>query len=228
MAFRVSPCIGIESKKWEAVARYYQSHFGLATHGYQNGVEVNCGTIRFFIDSAPRNRVVLEMLSPNLDEARARCRLLGFIELLWRPETRSHLVEDPFGVVWNIFEEPKAFTVPDFWLMQENLIRPTIGIQTSSLSAAREFYGQLFEAAAHPLMDGSLLLETEPIRLRIEAGQRTCVGLWLNPEAVIANMEMKPDRRAPGRWLDPWGLMWRQEARPAPSYAIVPQGEVPK
>lgn len=179
MPFRLSRCVGVTAEKPQQASKWYSSKLGMRIVPGESGVQLDAGILQFYIDPGKRSSPVLELLSDDLDRARAEARTLGFREAAWNGLDKLNLLIDPFGVKWNVFQ-----WVGDLDDYEENIascrVSPKIGVLCADPELSARFYANMLGEAATQAPD-AWIIDSGPVRMRLE------LGLPLGPVFYLSN-----------------------------------------
>lgn len=218
----LSRCVGLVTPDPEVAANYYQTHFGMTQVQSEAGVELCAGPLRLFLDPGQPKPMVLEVITPDLREARPIVRRLGYEEIVWRGPGQSCLVRDPFGLVFNIHEDRSAFLLLDIDGSQTGFLKSCLGAIVSSPVDVAGFYAEVLESTADRLPDGTYLVESGPLRLRFKQGILTTPVVWMRSDAPIDKlMAAGCHGSEPSVLTDPFGLSWCAESLRQTERAVV-------
>lgn len=110
MPYKFSRCICLETPDFAAMVAFYRDTMGLSiVHEHPGSAELNASPVRLFVDERPTANVVFEFLVPHLEDARKELTTLGCRELRWEGKGGCCYMADPFGFIFNLFEEPRSF-----------------------------------------------------------------------------------------------------------------------
>jgi catechol 2,3-dioxygenase-like lactoylglutathione lyase family enzyme len=222
MEFLLSRCVGLATPDPQSAELYYRSRLGMRVVGNDAGTELAAGPVRLFIDPGPRRPLVLELLAPDLGEARAAVRSLGFEELVWKGRGQSCLVRDPYGLVANVFEDAAAFLPAGIEPPEEGVVKACIGALTPSPEPIAGFYSRILGSPVNRLADRSLALDSGPLRMRFREGPETRPALWLANDAPLDLAEGCGWKEvADQAFEDPFGVVWCAETIERATHAVV-------
>lgn len=107
MNFRMSPNVAVRTQNFSEAVDFY-SHF----LGFQNRsadpdlADLDASPLNLFIIEDPEIRgPVMELFVDDLEQAREELVAKGCRILRWRGKGQDCYAQDPFGVVFNIWEE---------------------------------------------------------------------------------------------------------------------------
>ncbi|MFH1853140.1 MAG: VOC family protein [Candidatus Neomarinimicrobiota bacterium] len=109
MKFRFSRCLAVQVPDLAAALAYYHNQLGLEIIDQNDdGVELGRGPGRLFLEEGGLSGPVAEFLTDDLAAAREYLKSAGCEEIVWEgPGGRCYL-KDPFGVIFNVFEEQSS------------------------------------------------------------------------------------------------------------------------
>jgi len=110
MQYKFSRCIALQVPEHEKVVSFYRDIMGLEVIGKENeSIEFKAGENRLFIDKGPLMGPILEFLVPDQEAAKKELIELGCSVVVWEGKGKCCFMRDPFGFLFNVFEEPDAF-----------------------------------------------------------------------------------------------------------------------
>jgi predicted enzyme related to lactoylglutathione lyase len=110
MPYKLSRCIALKTSQWPEAVRFYEETLGLkVVDRYQNGAELSAEQSRFFVDGGPGSGIILEFIVPDLEIARHELELAGCKVIRWEGKKQDCFIRDPFGLIFNLWEDPEAF-----------------------------------------------------------------------------------------------------------------------
>jgi catechol 2,3-dioxygenase-like lactoylglutathione lyase family enzyme len=110
MRYEVSRCVCIQLPDTDRAVAFYRDVVGLPvteTHG--DTVEMDAGPLRLFLDRGASLGPILELVVPDIVHARDELVVAGCTVLRWDGPGCPCYLRDPFGVVFNLFEEKPEF-----------------------------------------------------------------------------------------------------------------------
>jgi catechol 2,3-dioxygenase-like lactoylglutathione lyase family enzyme len=113
--YKFSNCVCLSAPQQEKAVAFYRDVIGLEVIARQdNSVEFAAAPYRLFVDQSDAHGLlaagmVLELKVPNLEAAREELVAAGCEILRWEGRGKDCYVRDPFGGVFNLWEEPEAF-----------------------------------------------------------------------------------------------------------------------
>lgn len=111
MPYKLSRCINLRHPARDKIVAFYGRVFGFNMAGkVGSAVELETAPIRFFLDQAEPQELVLELLVPDLDKARAELTDAGCRVICWEGKGKDCYIQDPFGITFNLWEDPEAFS----------------------------------------------------------------------------------------------------------------------
>jgi hypothetical protein len=222
MEFLLSRCVGLATPEPHTAEQYYRNRLGMRILGNEAGTELAAGPLRLFIDPGSRRPLVLELLTPRLDEARTTVRSLGFEEVVWKGQGQSCLVRDPFGLTLNIFEDPGAFLPSGIEPPEDSVVKPCLGALTPDPEPMAQFYGKVLASPSNRLADGSFAVDSGSLRMRFREGVETRPALWLANDAPSRLPDDSGWKEVAERaFEDPFGIVWCAETIEKATHAVV-------
>jgi catechol 2,3-dioxygenase-like lactoylglutathione lyase family enzyme len=110
MPFKLSHCVAVHVKDREAAVKFYREVLGLETVETDlPQIEFKTDPIRLFLDEADRPATVMEFLVPDVEAARRELEAAGCTVLRWQGKGGDCYIRDPFGFVFNLWQEPEVF-----------------------------------------------------------------------------------------------------------------------
>lgn len=209
MPIRLSRCVAILTAQPEQALQHYQSWLGLRSNDTLEGVEIDTGSLKIFIDQGQRNGTLFELLVDDLDHARADLRRRGFFELAWRGPGKPNLVRDPFGIEWNIHQGEITESWPSLDATPSP-IPPKLIILSQDAKAAAEFYAMTLAEPATQSPAG-WIIDSGPIRILIEPGIPTGSALCVDSTADgVDTAQTEALFGGKSIAVDPFGVTWKR------------------
>lgn len=113
MRFKFSRCLALETPDFNRALDFYQNVIGLEVVRREGSTfELKAGQFRLFIDKGETMGPVMEFLVLELDKARDRLIKAGCKVVRWEGKGKCCFMSDPFGFIFNLYEEPEAFNDP--------------------------------------------------------------------------------------------------------------------
>ncbi len=111
MPYRFSKCISLQTDDFAGAAEFYKNVLGFEVKDdpEEESLELDGHQNRIFLEKGKFGGVVMELLVPDLEEARVELLKAGCSVLAWNGKGNDNYVRDPFGFVFNLWEEPEAF-----------------------------------------------------------------------------------------------------------------------
>ncbi|MBT3313447.1 MAG: VOC family protein [Anaerolineae bacterium] len=107
MKIRMSPNIAIRHKDYTAAVNFYTNVIGFENRSSDSRLaDFDADSINLFVlEDDEFNGPVLEFFVSNLEEARDYLVKNGCKVLRWRGKRQDCYIQDPFGVIYNLWEE---------------------------------------------------------------------------------------------------------------------------
>jgi catechol 2,3-dioxygenase-like lactoylglutathione lyase family enzyme len=110
MPFKFSKCIAFQTPDYERAIEFYQNVLGFAiVERHDCYVEVEAEQNRLFLAKSDRVGKVHELIVPDLEAARDELVANGCEVVRWEGKGKNCYIRDPFGFMFNLWEEPEAF-----------------------------------------------------------------------------------------------------------------------
>ncbi len=110
MPFKFSECLCLQTPDVDRAVAFYHRVLGLEV-AYREGdsAELRGGAFRLFLDRGPKQGPIMEFLVPDVEIAKEELLQAGCEVVCWEGAGGLCYLRDPFGFVFNLYEEPKAF-----------------------------------------------------------------------------------------------------------------------
>ncbi|OGC91898.1 MAG: hypothetical protein A2142_01570 [candidate division Zixibacteria bacterium RBG_16_48_11] len=110
MPFKFSRCLCLQRPQRDKIVEFYQKVMGLelAKQEYDN-IELKADPFRIFFDQGAVMGPIMEFYVPDLEKAKTELLAAGCQVLRWEGKGGCCYMKDPFGFVFNLWEEPEAF-----------------------------------------------------------------------------------------------------------------------
>jgi catechol 2,3-dioxygenase-like lactoylglutathione lyase family enzyme len=107
MKYKFSRCFCIQTPNVEEAIEFYRTTMGLKLVRRDSEViELAAGEFRFFLDQGTPLGTIMEYIVPNLEAAKEELLGAGCKVVSWGGKGKPCYMRDPFGMVFNLFEEP--------------------------------------------------------------------------------------------------------------------------
>lgn len=108
--FKFSRCLCLQTPDVGQAVDFYRSVLGLPLVERQiSTAELKAGENRLFIDQGEATGPIMEFLVNELDEARDVLLASGCTVIRWEGKGGCCYIKDPFGFIFNLYEDPDAF-----------------------------------------------------------------------------------------------------------------------
>jgi catechol 2,3-dioxygenase-like lactoylglutathione lyase family enzyme len=108
--YKFSRCIAMQHPEEKQVLEFYRDVIGLeVVEGGPDGVELNADPYRLFLDGKEPRELIMELVVPDLEEARKELVTNGCNVERWEGKGKCCYIRDPFGQLYNIWEDPDKF-----------------------------------------------------------------------------------------------------------------------
>ena len=107
MKIRMSPNVAVRHKQFSAAMDFYSGVLGFENRSSDPELgDFAAGPINLFVLADQElSGPVMELFVEDLDEARKYLEANGCKVLRWRGKGQDCYIQDPFGVIYNIWEE---------------------------------------------------------------------------------------------------------------------------
>jgi catechol 2,3-dioxygenase-like lactoylglutathione lyase family enzyme len=110
MPYKFSRCFAMQHPRSEELVVFYREKIGLnLVHSDTEEPEFDAAPVRLFVDNGEEQALIFELLVPDLEAARQDLVAKGCQIIRWEGRGKTCYVRDPFGFVFNVWEEPEAF-----------------------------------------------------------------------------------------------------------------------
>ncbi len=110
MAFVVSRCVCLQVPDFREALEFYEKVMGLTVKSREGrSVELEAGPLRLFLDEGPTMGPIMEFLVEDVEAAKEELLRAGCQVVRWEGRGGCCYMRDPFGFVFNLYEEPGAF-----------------------------------------------------------------------------------------------------------------------
>lgn len=110
MRYKFSRCFAMEHPQSNDLIEFYRDRIGLNLVKEDAGqVEFDTAPVRLFAQRGERPALMFELIVENLDNAREDLTGKGCEIIRWEGRGKTCYLKDPFGFVFNIWEDPQAF-----------------------------------------------------------------------------------------------------------------------
>ena len=107
MAFKMSPNVAVRTRHFSEAVDFYTNVLGFQNRSDNPDLaDLDASPLTLFVIEDPEIRgPVMELFVEDLEEARETLVANGCKILRWRGKGQDCYVQDPFGVIFNIWEE---------------------------------------------------------------------------------------------------------------------------
>lgn len=108
--YKLSRCICLSHPEHERMVGFYEDVLGIKVRAVDDhSVELDASPIRLFLDKEATPATYFELIVPDLEEARTDMLARGCTIVTWGGIGKANYVRDPFGIVFNLWEDKTAF-----------------------------------------------------------------------------------------------------------------------
>jgi predicted enzyme related to lactoylglutathione lyase len=106
MKFTMSPNVAVRTDKMPEAVEFYSNVLGFKDRSAKPDLaDLNANPMNLFIiEDQEINGPVMELFVDNLEEARDELLAHGCKVLRWRGKSQDCYIQDPFGLVFNLWE----------------------------------------------------------------------------------------------------------------------------
>ncbi len=110
MLYKFGRCVCLQLPDPNQAVEFYKNVMGLEVVGQEGkAIELQAGHLRLFFDQGASMGPILEVLVPNVEKAKEELLQAGCEVVRWEGKGGCCYMRDPFGFVFNLYEEPEAF-----------------------------------------------------------------------------------------------------------------------
>lgn len=110
MPFKFSRCFAFQTPDVDRLVAFYRDTMGLPVVSTNTPPELAAGQNRMFVDQSDKSGdVIFEFIVPELTAARAELEAAGCTVLIWEGKGGRCYIRDPFGFMFNLWEDPEEF-----------------------------------------------------------------------------------------------------------------------
>ena len=110
MPFKFSRCLCLQHPQRDKVVEFYRQVLGLELAKQEfNNIELKADPFRLFFDQGPIMGPIMEFYVPDLEQAKQELVKSCCQVLRWEGKGGCCYVKDPFGFVFNLWEDPESF-----------------------------------------------------------------------------------------------------------------------
>lgn len=110
MRYKFSRCFAMEHPRNKELIDFYSKIIGLTpVDSGAEYAEFDTAPVRLFADEGPEQAFIFELIVPDLEKAREDLVSHGCEVVRWEGKGKTCYIRDPFGFLFNIWEDPEAF-----------------------------------------------------------------------------------------------------------------------
>lgn len=110
MPFKFSNCLALQVPDLDRAVAFYHRVMGLEiTFHEKDGAELHAGPYRLFLDPGAHLGPIMEFLVPDVEIAKGELLEVGCEVVRWEGAGGACYLRDPFGFLFNLYEDPQAF-----------------------------------------------------------------------------------------------------------------------
>jgi len=109
MRFRMSPNVAVKTKRFSDAVDFYSGVLGFANRSDDPALgDHDANPLNLFvIEDGEVSGPVMELFVEDLDSAREELLAHGCEIVRWRGRGQDCYIRDPFGVIFNLWEQPR-------------------------------------------------------------------------------------------------------------------------
>lgn len=108
--YKPSCCVCYQVMDRGKAVAFYQEVFGYTlVEATGQNTELKASPIRLFIDQGAPMGPIMEVVVDDLETARIELLAHGCTEVRWEGRGKPCYLRDPFGICFNVWEDPAAF-----------------------------------------------------------------------------------------------------------------------
>ena len=107
MRFRMSPNVAVRTTRLEEAVDFYTNVLGFRNRSDDPKLaDLDASPLTLYVDEDPEFRgPILELFVDDLEQARETLVANGCTVLRWRGKGQDCYIQDPFGVIYNLWED---------------------------------------------------------------------------------------------------------------------------
>jgi catechol 2,3-dioxygenase-like lactoylglutathione lyase family enzyme len=110
MPYKLSGNLLVKHPRWEEAAEFYEHVLGLQVHERAEEARgFTSNALYLYFTGGEEQTFVHEFIVPDVEEARRELEARGCQVVVWRGRGGDCYMRDPFGLVFNLWEDPDAF-----------------------------------------------------------------------------------------------------------------------
>jgi hypothetical protein len=110
MDYKISRCVCFQTLDLDTASDHFQRELGLKeVNRSEESIELEGAEIRLFIDKGPEMGPILEIIVPELEDAKMDLLGQGWSVVLWEGRGQRCYMRNPSGTLFNLWEDPEAF-----------------------------------------------------------------------------------------------------------------------
>lgn len=108
--YKLSRCICLTHPEHERMIAFYEDVLGIKVKAVDDhSIELDASPIRLFLDKESTPGTYFELIVPDLEVAKADMLARGCTIVIWGGLGKANYIRDPFGIVFNLWEDKMAF-----------------------------------------------------------------------------------------------------------------------
>jgi predicted enzyme related to lactoylglutathione lyase len=108
MQYKMSPNVAVRTKKFSEAVEFYSSVLGFSNRSQDSALgDHDASPLNLFvIEDDEVSGPVMELFVEDLEAAREELLANGCEVIRWRGKGQDCYIQDPFGVIFNLWEQP--------------------------------------------------------------------------------------------------------------------------
>lgn len=106
MKFQFSRCVSVHTDQYQKSLEFYKDILGFEINNGQEPVELGSDQPgRLFLDESDLNQPILEFICKDVEAARDHLLKNGCSVIRWEGAGKDCYMQDPFGTIFNLWED---------------------------------------------------------------------------------------------------------------------------
>jgi hypothetical protein len=115
MPYKLTSSVCLHAPDLEGAVRHFEREMGLTVVNRSDEVaDLSDGEIYLHIEKGPELGPIMEMLTPDIEAAKADLVSQGWSIVLWEGKEGICRLRNPSGILFNVIEEASAFDSEEF------------------------------------------------------------------------------------------------------------------
>ena len=110
MPYKFSRCFAMQHPRHNELIDFYKNIIGLKpVESDADYAEFDTAPVRLFADQGSEQALIFELIVPDLEKAQQELVAHGCEVVRWEGKGKTCYIRDPFGFLFNVWEDPGAF-----------------------------------------------------------------------------------------------------------------------